>query len=234
MQHANTAAEDYAAMHEAELVARARANERGAFRAIMQRGNQRLFRIARGVVRDEAEAEDIVQETYVRAFTNLSAFRGEASIFTWLTRIALNEAHGRLRKRRNNVELDEVETMQKLGGHVIAFPGVDAVSSPESDAERMQVRRLIESSIDELPVDFRTVFIMRDVEELSVAEAAAVLGIREETVKTRLHRARRLLRAALSDRLAAQTSDIFTFLGARCERITEQVLASMKFDGAVL
>jgi RNA polymerase sigma-70 factor (ECF subfamily) len=218
-------------MEEAELVLRAREGEREAFRCIMQRGNQRLFRVARGVMRDDSEAEDVVQEAYVRAFTNLHTFRGEASIFTWLTRITLNEAKHRLRKRRNTVGLDEVEAVQSRGAHVIMFPNTDPAATPEADVARMQVRRLLESAIDELPTDFRMVFIMRDVEECSIAETATALGVREETVKTRLHRARRLLRGVLSERLASTTSEAFLFLGARCERITENVLARLHASG---
>ena len=215
---------DYASMEEAQLVSLARAGERDAFRAIMQRGNQRLFRIARGVMRDDSEAEDVVQESYARAFTNLQAFRGDSSIFTWLTRITLNEAKSRLRKRRLTVGLEEVEAVQNRGAHVIMFPSADPAASPEAEAARMQVRRLLESAIDNLPMDFRLVFIMRDVEECSIAETAAALGVREETVKTRLHRARRLLRTVLIERLAPTTSEAFLFLGARCARITERVL----------
>ncbi len=217
----------YAAMDEAELVSRARAGDREAFRAIMQRCNQRLFRIARGVVRDEAEAEDIVQEAYVRAFAGLGAFRGDAGVFTWLTRITLNEANGRLRKRRNNVELETVEAIQSRGAHLIMFPSVDPVATPELDAARLQARRMLESAIDELPADFRMVFIMRDVEECSIAETAFALGIREETVKTRLHRARRMLRGALSERLASTMTEAFMFMGARCARLSESVLARL-------
>lgn len=217
----------YAAMDEAELVSRARAGDREAFRAIMQRCNQRLFRIARGVVRDEAEAEDIVQEAYVRAFAGLGAFRGDAGVFTWLTRITLNEANGRLRKRRNNVELETVEAIQSRGAHLIMFPSVDPAATPELDAARLQARRMLESAIDELPADFRMVFIMRDVEECSIAETALALGIREETVKTRLHRARRMLRGALSERLASTMTEAFMFMGARCARLSESVLARL-------
>ena len=218
---------DYARMEEAELVGHARAGDREAFRAIMQRANQRLFRIARGFVRDDSEAEDIVQETYVRAFANLDAFRGEASIFTWLTRIAINEANGRLRKRRNNVGLEAVESAQSRGAHVIMFPQTDAGMTPELDVARTQVRHVLEEAIDELPDDFRVVFIMRDVEGCSIAETATTLGIREETIKTRLHRARRLLRAAISERLASSVAEAFLFMGARCERMSEKVLTAL-------
>lgn len=227
MSAQDVARPDYATMAEFDLVRRARTGERGAFRAIMQRGNQRLFRVARGIVRDEAEAEDVVQEAYVRAFAGLAQFRGEASIFTWLTRIVVNEANGRLRKRRNEVGIEEVEAVQSMGAHVIMFPNADASANPEEDVARMQVRRVIERAVDELPDDFRTVFILRDIEDCSVAETAAVLDIREETVKTRLHRARRQLRTALSTSFAATLGEAFPFLGPRCERITEAVLARL-------
>jgi len=218
---------DYDGMDEAELVRRARRGERDAFAAIMRRGNQRLFRAARALMRDDDEAEDVVQEAYVRGFTNIAAFRGEASIFTWLTRITLNEANGRLRRRKDVVGLEAIEAAQTDGPHVIMFPGADAAATPESDVARAEVRLFIESAIDDLPEPFRLVFIMRDVEECSIAETAACLEIKEETVKTRLHRARRLLRAALSERLAATLADAFPFLGVRCDRITDRVMARL-------
>lgn len=216
---------DYGAMAEAELVRCARGGERGAFAALMRRGNQRLFRVARAITRDEAEAEDVLQESYLRAFANLSQFRGGASIFTWLTRIVINEANGRQRKRRLQVGLDQIEAAQSQGAHVIMFPNADA--NPERDVARLQARRLIERAIDDLPDDFRAVFVLRDIEELSVGETAAALGLREETVRTRLHRARRQLRASLSKTFATTLSDAFPFLGVRCNRITEAVLARL-------
>ena len=217
------AARDYAALAEPDLAAFARAGDREAFRAIMQRCNQRLFRIARAVVRDDAEAEDVLQEAYTRAFAAIAGFRGEAGVATWLTRIVLNEAHGRLRVRRPTVELDEVETAQ-VSAQVLSFPGRNGAEDPEADAARAQIRRMLEHAVDDLPEPFRLVFILREVEELSVEETAAHLGIRPETVKTRLHRARRRLREALDARLADVMVGAYPFLGARCARITEAVL----------
>jgi RNA polymerase sigma-70 factor (ECF subfamily) len=216
------AARDYAALAEPDLAAFARAGDREAFGAIMQRCNQRLFRIARAVVRDDAEAEDVLQEAYTRAFAAIAGFRGEAGIATWLTRIVLNEAHGRLRARRPTAELEEVETAQ-----VLQFPGRNAPEDPEADAARAQIRRILEHAVDALPEPFRLVFILREVEELSVEETAEHLGIRPETVKTRLHRARRRLREALDARLADVMVGAYPFLGARCARITEAVLRRM-------
>ena len=220
---------DYSALPEAELVAFARAGRREAFAALMTRGNQRLFRIARAVVRDESEAEDVLQEAYVRAFAKLAEFRGEASIYTWLTRIVLNEAHGRLRKRRRTVGLEAVEAAQGGAGRILMFPSALASDDPERDAALAETRRLLERAVDELPEAFRLVFVMREVEGCSIAETAANLGVKAETVKTRLHRARRLLRDALDARLASALTGAFPFLGARCQRITNAVLARLGF-----
>jgi RNA polymerase sigma-70 factor (ECF subfamily) len=214
---------DYARLSEPEVVALARGGDREAFRAIMQRCNQRLFRIARAVVRDDAEAEDVLQEAYARAFAAFEGFRGEAGVATWLTRIVLNEAHGRLRKRISTVELEEVEVAQACA-EVLAFPGRAASPDPEADAARAQIRRLLERAVDELPEPFRLVFILREIEELSVDETATHLGLNPETVKTRLHRARRRLREALDAQLGEVLVGAYPFLGARCARITEAVL----------
>ena len=203
---------DYLAMPEAELVGCAREGDREAFRAIMTRCNQRLFRVARAVVRDEAEAEDVLQEAYTRAFGAIAGFRGEAGIATWLTRIVLNEAHGRQRRRRATVELDEVETAQE-GAQVLNFPGLSRSEDPEADAARAQIRRIFERAVDDLPEPFRLVFILREVEELSAEETAGHLNLKVETVKTRLHRARRRLREALDAQLADVMVGAYPFPG---------------------
>ncbi len=216
---------DYDQLAEADLVRLAQQGVREAFRVIMQRCNQRLFRVARAVVRNEAEAEDIVQEAYTRAFAKLDTFRGEASILTWLTRITLNEARGRLRTRRKMVDLNEIDDAQ--GSRVVLFPSMAAAETPEANAARMQIRHLIEQAVDELPEGFRVVFVMRDVEDCSILETAAFLDIKPETVKTRLHRARRLLRTALDEKIGTGMKGAFPFLGARCERMTAAVLARL-------
>jgi RNA polymerase sigma-70 factor (ECF subfamily) len=216
-------AREYLSLPERELVEHARAGDREAFREIMTRCNQRLFRVARAVVRDEAEAEDVLQEAYARAFAAMAGFRGESGIATWLTRIVLNEAHGRLRRRRPMVELGELETAQQ-GAQLLNYPGMAKREDPEADAARAQVRRLLERAIDGLPEPFRLVFMLREVEELSVEETAIHLGLKAETVKTRLHRARRRLRDALGLELGDVIVGAYPFLGARCQRITETVL----------
>ncbi|MUV12769.1 RNA polymerase sigma factor [Noviluteimonas gilva] len=217
---------DFATLDDATLVALARAGRREAFRQVMQRCNRRLFRVARGVVHDDFEAEDVVQAAYVSAFEHLADFRGEASLATWLTRIVLNEANGRLRARKPTVEFDTVELLQHEGGRVIAFPIQPRFGSedPAAGAARSEIRCMLERAVDELPEPFRLVFVMREIEECSVEDTANSLGLKPETVKTRLHRARRMLRAALHDTLATTMTDAFPFLGARCDRMTHGVL----------
>jgi RNA polymerase sigma-70 factor (ECF subfamily) len=207
------------------LVELARTSESAAFREIMQRYNRRLYRIARSVLRDDSEAEDVVQEAYLRAFAHLDRFRGEARLSTWLTRIALNEALGRLRRRRPFVDLAAVDAINDQGeARVIFLPSARQDGDPEAAAARAEVRRLLERAVDQLPDPFRTVFVLRDIEELSIEETASHLGLRPETVKTRLHRARRLLRQSLDKTLSSALADAFPFAGARCARITQAVL----------
>ena len=218
-------ARDYAAMEDGPLVACVRAGERGAFRQVMQRCNQRMFRVVRGVIRNEAEAEDVVQEAYVHGYEKLGSFRGEASLATWLTRIALNEAYGRLRRRRDSVDIDDINRGAPVAAQLIAFPGHVLGEDPAEEAARAQLRRLLEQAVDELPEAFRLVYVLRDVEGCSVEETASALEIRQETVKTRLHRARRQLREVLASRVSAARVDAFQFMGARCARMTDVVMA---------
>ncbi|TIR00074.1 MAG: RNA polymerase sigma factor, partial [Mesorhizobium sp.] len=180
-----------AASGEMQLVGRALAREVGAFRTIIKMHNQRLYRIARSVVRNDSEAEDIVQEAYVRAFAQLGDFRGESSLATWLSRIVINEALGRLRKRRRTVTMP-----QSLQAEIIKFPLSD---DPERTMAQRQILELVERATDRLPDVYRTVFVARVIEGLSIDETAALLDVRPETVKTRLHRARALVRKALAD-----------------------------------
>ena len=219
-----------AELSEADLVRRARQRDAAAFRSIIQRHNQRLYRLVRSVVRDPVEAEDVVQETYVRAFMGLNEFRGASSFSTWLTRIAFNEALGRLRQRKPMTSLDEFteKALEADDATVIPFPLMQPMSAdPEHGAARAEIRRVLEQAIDELPAAFRVVFVMRAVEQLSTEETAAGLGIPEETVKTRFHRAKRRLRETIQDQLEGALVDSFPFAGARCVRIAERVLARL-------
>jgi RNA polymerase sigma-70 factor (ECF subfamily) len=212
-------------LSDTELIALARQRHPRALRFIVQRYNRRLFRVARSVLRDDGDAEDVVQETYLRAFGALDGFRGDSSLSTWLTRIALNEALGRLRKRRPTTDLialDAPEERDRM--QVIPFPLMKPDADPEQTAARQQIRRVLERAIDDLPDPFRVVFVMRDVEEMSVEETAAQLGLRPATVKTRLHRARARLRDAVKAQLESTLTDTFPFDGARCARIADTVL----------
>ena len=158
----------------------------------------------------------------------LGDFRGAASLATWLTRIVINEALGRLRRQR---ETEELDVLDRGGGadlaRIIAMPGVIMAPDPEQALARAEVRRVLERAVDQLPDPFRLVFILRDIEEMSIEETAAQLRVRPETVKTRLHRARRLLRQALDERLASALTDAFPFDGARCAGVTAKVLARL-------
>ncbi len=218
---------------ERNLVERAKSVDQSAFRAIMEQNNQRLYRVARAVMKDDTEAEDVVQETYLRAFFNLSKFRGESSLTTWLTRIALNEALGRKRKQRAMVTLETVETAQQTSAQIIQFPAMNTETDPERSAAQSEIQRLLERAMDALPEPFRVVFVMRDVEEMSIEETAFHLGIRPQTVKTRLHRARRLLRQSLDGELASTLKEMFPFAGVRCARITEAVLSRLTKDSGL-
>ena len=176
-------------------------------------------------MRDDGEAEDVVQEAYVRAFRNLDGFRGEARLATWLTRIALNEAFDRVRRRRPHVALAAIdEAANRAEGSLMSLFTGPAMTDPEQAASRSEICRLVEGAIDALPAAFRTVFVLREIEGMSIEETAAELDLKPETVKTRLHRARRQLRSALEDTLAAALNDAFPFDGARCAGMTERVL----------
>ncbi|MDA9507973.1 RNA polymerase sigma factor [Bradyrhizobium sp. CCBAU 11386] len=208
---------------EAELVRRAQARDESALRAIMEANNRRLYRLARGTLRSDNEAEDVVQETYVRAFMHLDGFRGESSLSTWLSRIAINEALGRLRSRRPHVELGSVPEAT-LEAQIIQFPFSSAASDPEKSMAQREIQHVVEHAIDELPDVFRMVFIARVMEGMSMEETAELLGVKPETVKTRLHRARTMLRANVEKKIGPVVMDAFPFAGQRCERLTETVL----------
>ena len=215
---------------EADLVAAARRRDEPAIRELIRRNNQRLFRVARAVLANDAEAEDVVQETYVRAFTRLEGFEGRAAFSTWLTRIALNEALGRRRRRRPTVDIEAIEQQQGGGAMLIPFPGSTLPTSPETDVARREMTAMLEELVDGLPQPFRTVFVLREVEEMSTEEVAQHLDIRAETVKTRLFRARRLLRTAIEARLSPGFSAIFPFDGARCAGVADRVMARLRLE----
>jgi RNA polymerase sigma-70 factor (ECF subfamily) len=213
---------------DAELVRRAMARDEAAVRAIIQANNRRLYRLARGILRNDGEAEDVVQETYVRAFTHLESFRGDSSLATWLSRIAMNEALGRLRKQRPNVEIDKLAP-GALESQIIQFPLSAAVEDPEKSMAQREIQHVVERAIDELPGAFRIVFITRVIEGMNVEETAEILDLKPETVKTRLHRARTMLRDNVEKKIGPVVMEAFPFAGKRCERLTEAVLKRLDF-----
>ncbi len=212
---------------DAELLRSMRAGQSAAYAALMRRNNQRLYRLARGILRNDAEAEEVVQESYVRAFTHLDGFKGESSLATWLARIVINEALGRLRRHRPTVDIDDV------ADDLSSEDGMAGMSreepSPERAAARREIQRAVESAVDTLPPAFRAVFILRAIEQMSIEETAACLGIPSETVKTRFHRANRLLRQALSVQFGSILEGTFPFMGERCDRLVARVLARLGF-----
>jgi RNA polymerase sigma-70 factor (ECF subfamily) len=209
-----------------ELAARASDGDGVAFECIMRRHDQLLFRTARGILKNDAEAEDALQEAYLHAWRALSSFRSDAKLSTWLSRIVINEALGRL--RRQGAQTIPLGTPTGLVEHQTrADTEDDPDQRPERVAMRGEVRRLIEARIDLLPDDFRIVFMLRGVEELSVEEVAIALEIPEATVRTRFFRARSLLRKGLSQDLDLAAGDAFPFAGARCDRMVASVLAKL-------
>lgn len=212
---------------DAELVRRAFGRDEAAVRAIMQANNRRLYRLARGILHNDAEAEDVVQDTYVRAFTHLEQFRGDSSLSTWLSRIAMNEALGRLRRQKPGVEWSELEKSAPQA-QIIPFP-LASGDDPEKSIAQREIQHVVEHAIDELPEPFRLVFITRVIEGMNVEQTAEILGLKPETVKTRLHRARNLLRENVERKIGPVVMEAFPFAGRRCERLTEAVLQRLGY-----
>jgi RNA polymerase sigma-70 factor (ECF subfamily) len=192
-----------------EVVNRVLDGETGLFELIVRRYNQLLFRTTRAILRDDDAAEDAMQEAYLRAFAKLDQFAGEAKFSTWLTKIAVYEALGRLRRAKLEEELDET---------------MDAEDNPERAAYGRELQSAIEQAVDSLPPMYRTIFVMREMNELSVAETADCLGISQENVKTRLHRARTLLQKRLERAIGSASVHAFSYMGPRCDRMTAAVM----------
>jgi RNA polymerase sigma-70 factor (ECF subfamily) len=203
-----------------EIVARVRAGETQLFELIIRRHNQRIYRAARAILRDDAEAEDVMQDAYVRAYAHLHEFEGRAHFSTWLTRIAVHEALARLRRRRRFQPID-------AGSQETQSMPTAPRSTPEQQASDGEIRTVVEKAIDSLPDDFRSVFVLRAVEEMSGAETAECLGIPEETVKTRLHRARARLQETLLQALEPAAPRAYEFHLSRCDRVVAVVFARL-------
>ena len=207
-----------------EIVARILAGETALFELIMRRHNQRLYRAARGILRNESEAEDVMQDAYVRAYIHLKQFAGKARFSTWLTRIAVHEALARLRDRRRYDEPGPVfenseDPMERL---------ISAESTPEEHLQTRELGDVLEEAIETLPEGFRAVFMLRAVEEMSTSEVAECLDLSEENVKVRLHRARALLKEHVAQRLEGSAPQAFPFEAVRCDRVVANVFEKIR------
>jgi RNA polymerase sigma-70 factor (ECF subfamily) len=201
------------------LVDKVLVGDTASFELLIRRYNERIYRAARSIVRDEHEAEDVMQQAYVNAFTHLRQFNGSARFSTWLTRIAINEALARVRRRRRYEAFDEERS------NVEPFFIDPTPDDPEHEAMTHELRGLLEWAIDTLPDGMREVFMLREVEGMSTAEVATCLDVSEDVVKTRLSRGRAILRRRLLERTGATVPDVFRFLRPRCDRIVAGVLA---------
>ena len=202
-----------------EVVARVLAGETGMFEVVMRRHNQRLYSVARAILRNDGEAEDVMQDAYVRAYEHLNQFAGRAKFSSWLTRIAVHEALARQRRGNRYQELEPMS--EREGDPMDRFASL--TPNPEQQASNSEIRRLLEEAVDNLPDSYRTVFMLRDIEEMSTTDAADVLEITEENVKVRLHRARALLRKSLYARAGMQKNEAFNFHAIRCDRVVKNV-----------
>ena len=211
-----------------EVVERVRAGAIGLYEIIMRRYNQRLYRVARAILRDDSEAEDVMQDSYVRAYEHLDQFEGRAPFSAWLTRITVHEALARLRSRSRVQQLDLTEYSGESAMNL-----ADPASSPEQMASRAELSHLLEEAVLGLPEQYRGVVMLRDVEELSTSETAAALELTEQNVKVRLHRGHAMLRGWLFERVGAKAKDAFPFMGVRCDRVVHAVFQRIaaSFDG---
>ena len=225
-QAAAVALSNQSGITDEEVVAQVRTGNAALFEILMRRHNQRVYRVARAILGNDTEAEDVMQEAYVRAFTHLSQFENRAKFSTWLTRIAVHEALARVRKSKRFETLDtEADSEVRVRPELMSN-----VRNPEEQMFEAQMKVLLETSIDALPEMYRTVFVMRELEEMSTAETAEVLEITEEVVKTRLHRARAMLQADLYSRVGSTTPDAFKFHLSRCDRVVSAVLARIPIE----
>jgi RNA polymerase sigma-70 factor (ECF subfamily) len=219
------AATDTLALPDAEIVRRVCGGESALFEILMRRHNQRVYRVARAVVKDETEVEDVMQQAYINAFTHLHQFEERSQFSTWLIRIALHEAFGRRRTMQRTESVTGIQSnLDENRGELM-----DTIASPQADPERQayaqELNRVLEAAVDTLPETYRTVFMLRDIEGLSTSETGEGLGLGEEAVKTRLHRARAMIRRAVTARIGAVAAGSFQFHAPRCDRVVAAVWA---------
>jgi RNA polymerase sigma-70 factor (ECF subfamily) len=213
-----------------EVVARVLAGDTSLFEILMRRYNQRLFRVARGILADDAEAEDVAQEAWLRAFRELAGFRGEARFSTWLTRIACHEALARAHRRRRLVPiLSPITGGGGGGGGEPPEPPAES-PGPERDLENRELQTLLRAAVEVLPDPLRSVFCLREIELLSTEQTAEALGLTVENVRVRLHRAKRSLRQTLDERIGREVRRLYLFDGPRCDRMVERVFAALHLE----
>ena len=218
---------DYATPSDGELASRIAARDVAAVRLVTGRNNQRLFRTAWSILKDRSEAEEAVQDGYLKAFDAITTFAGRSSLSTWLTRIVVNEALSRRSRAQRRSRLLNQESVIVLEEYREKLMAGSVTQSPEKVLMRRQIAKLLETAIARLPDTFRPVFVLREIEGLSIEDTAEALQIPEETVKTRLHRARRRLQKELDPELCGALSETFPFAGADCEAMTERVLTKL-------
>jgi RNA polymerase sigma-70 factor, ECF subfamily len=206
-----------------EVIARVKAGDTAMYEIIMRRYNQRLYRISRAILNDDAEAEDVTQDAYVRAYQNLNQFAGYSLFSAWLTRIAVHESLRRLRLRNRNQQLDEI-AQEKEGSMTVAETSPD----PEQRASLAELSQLLEEVVLGLPESYRTVVMMRDVEQMSTFETAEALDLTEQNVKVRLHRGHAMMRGWLVERMGGVCKTAFPFMGVRCDRVVHGVFARIE------
>lgn len=202
-----------------EVVDRVRSGDTFLFEIIMRRHNQRIFRVTMAILKNETEAEDVMQDAYVRAYTHLNQFAGQAKFSTWLTKIAVYESLARIRGRKRVTSIEEISHKEGTMESMITQTG-----DPQKELLRRRMVELVENAVSILPRKYRLVFMMRDAQGLNTAETAECLGISEEAVKTRLHRARALLKKTLETRAGMTLKDLFPFAGKRCDRVVARVM----------
>jgi RNA polymerase sigma-70 factor (ECF subfamily) len=205
-----------------EVVDRVRAGDLAMYEVIMRRYNQRLYRIARAILHDDVEAEDVMQDAYVRAYTHLEQFAGRSAFSTWLSRIAVHEALTRLRSRNRHPQVDVTE----YDGEISMKTPSNSLD-PEKSASTGQLREILEEAVLKLPENYRTVVMLRDIEELSTAETAEALDLTEENVKIRLHRGHGMIRNWLFERIGPGAKEAFPFMGIRCDRVVQNVFTRL-------
>jgi RNA polymerase sigma-70 factor (ECF subfamily) len=211
----------YSALPDSEIVRRVQDGERGLFEILMRRHNQRIYRVARAIVKDESETEEVMQQAYLNAFTHLHQFEERSQFSTWLTRIAVNEAVGRRQKRQAAASMtEEFDDSRQDATATFSSPQ----PSPEHQAYARELQRVLEDAVDQLPDAYRAVFMLRDIEGLSTAETGEGLGLRAEAVKTRLHRARAMIRRMVSSRIGEVAAGAFEFQAPRCDRVVAFVM----------